>query len=187
MRCQAAGLAGGVLIFLACASPTARAEALSLGQQPYAYTVLDESLRDVLRQFGANTGLRVTISDAVQGRVRGRREPLPPAEFLDRLAMDFSFDWYYDGHMLYVSAHSESAVKLVPLGAARFADLRSNLDALGIADRRFALRAAPQSGKVLVGGPPRYVELVEQVAQTLAKPPELPPTNVTVFRGSATP
>ena len=47
------------------------------------------------------------------------------------------------------------------------------------------LRPVPQAGTVMVAGPPRYVELVEQAAQTLAKPPAPPPAGaITVYRGS---
>ena len=167
-------------------TPTAlNAEALHLGQQPYNYTVLDEDLRDVLRQFGANTGLRVAVSDVVQGRVRGRREAVPPKEFLDQLAKEFGFDWYYDGYTLYLTAIGESVTKMIPLGGTSFASLTSSLKALGIADDRFTLRPVPQADTAMVAGPPRYVELVEQTARTLAKPPAAPPAEtVTVYRGS---
>lgn len=174
-------------ILLAAAPTTAPTAELQLGQRSYAYTVIDQDLRDVLRQFGANTGLRVTVSDAVQGRVRGRGISLPPVDFLDRLAREFGFDWYYDGHTLSVTANSESVTKMVPLGGASLDALQSSLASLGIADDHFTLRLA-QTDMVLVAGPPRYVDLVEQTAQTLAKPASPPSTtsNVTIFRGSAT-
>lgn len=181
------GTASFALVLLA-ASPAAPAAELHLGQQPYAYTVIDQDLRDVLRQFGANTGLRVNVSDAVQSRVRGRAIALPPVEFLDRLAKEFGFDWYYDGYTLSVTANSESVTKMVPLGGAGFDALQASLASLGIADDRFTLRPA-QTDMVLAAGPPRYVDLVEQTAQTLAKPAAPPPSttsNVVIYRGSAT-
>ena len=172
----------------------AQAAPLPVDQRPYAYTVLDENLRDVLLQFGANTKSRIAISDAVQGRVRGRRDAAPPEAFLEALGREFGFDWYYDGYILYISATSESVSRMVTLGGVPASSLQATLEALGIADPRFLLRAVPESFTVLVSGPPRYVELVEQAVQTLAKPPAAPSPpapaapspekTVTVFRGS---
>lgn len=173
-------------VLLALALPgAARGEALRLGDKPYSYVVLDEDLRDVLRQFGANLGLRVVVSDAVHGRVRGRRDALPPVEFLDRLAKEFGFDWYYDGRTLFVTADSETITKMISLGGADAAALDSSLKALGIADDRFELRPTPRGDAVMAAGPPRYVELVEQAAQALAKPPAPPTSGVTIYRGSS--
>src|SRR5580698_2560832 len=70
----------------------------------YDYVVNDQDLRTVLEQFGLNTGLRIALSDAVQGRVRGRLPPAPPQQFLDHLTDMFGLDWYYDGAVIAVSA-----------------------------------------------------------------------------------
>ena len=181
MRPKAARIALAALLGLAAPASAAHGEALHLNNKPYNYTVIDQDLRDVLRQFGANLGLRVTVSDAVQGRIRGRKVALPPAAFLDDLAKEFGFDWYYDGYTLFVTANNESVTKTIELGGMGFTTLQDNLKTLGIADDRFQLRPLPAGDAVLVAGPPRYVELVEQ---TLAKPPEPPSGNITVYRGS---
>ena len=182
MRPDAARIALAALLGLAAPASAAHGEALHLDDKPYNYTVIDQDLRDVLRQFGANLGLRVTVSDAVQGRVRGRKVTLPPAAFLDELAKEFGFDWYYDGYTLFVTANNESVTKAINLGGEGFTTLQDNLKALGIADDRFQLRPLPGGDAVLVAGPPRYVELVEQA---LTKPPEPSSGNITIYRGSS--
>lgn len=172
-----------------------------LSDQPYGYTVLDQDLRDALRQFGANNGLRVVLSDAVQGRIRGRLGTLTPRAFLDRLAADFGFDWFYDGFTLYLTAVGEGVNRLISLGPASYPQLEEMLQTLGIADARFTVRPLQGQSLVMVAGPPRFVELVQQAAAVLAakeepKPPAAPsasappataPANrsVTVYRGRA--
>lgn len=178
--------------------PAARAAELRLGDQPYGYTVLDQDLRDALRQFGANNGLRVVLSDAVQGRVRGRLGTLTPREFLDRLSAEFGFDWFYDGFTLYGSAVSEGVNRLVPLGGATFSQLEDALRTFDVADPRFVVRPLGGQNLVMVAGPPRFVELVQQAASALTPKEEArsavpqPPLvaaaaagarSVTVFRG----
>ncbi len=156
--------------------PAGHTADLPLSDQPYGYTVLDQDLRDTLRQFGANNGLRVNLSDTVQGRVRGQLGTLAPRAFLDRLAADFGFDWFYDGFTLYFTAVSEGVNRLVPTNGASPSQVEDALRALGIADTRFAVRPLPGQNLIMVGGPPRFVELVQQAVAALApagepKPP----------------
>ena len=164
-----------------------------LSDQPYNYTVLDQDLRDALRQFGSNNGLRINLSEAVQGRVRGRLGAMTPRAFLDRLASDFGFDWFYDGFTLYVTAVGESVNRLVQTNGAAPAQLEEVLRGLGVADPRFAVRPLPGQNLVMVAGPPRFVELVQQAAAALA-PAEAPrqpapaaavagARSVTIYRG----
>ena len=159
----------------------------------YSYLVVDQDLRAVLQEFGANLDLRIVLSDAVQGRVRGRLPELPPRQFLDHLAQAYGLDWYYDGLVLSVSAASEAATHLLPLSGVSVERLEGGLAAADLLDRRFPLHAGPTPGTALVSGPPRYVGLVEQSLKAMlaehgpaappAPPAGLPPTLV-IFRGS---
>lgn len=187
---------------LGLAVPTlARAAPLPLSEQPYGYTVLDQDLRDALRQFGANNGLRVVVSDAVQGRVRGRLGTLTPRGFLDRLAADFGFDWFYDGFTLCFTAVGESVNRMISTGTVTPTQLDEVLNSLGISDSRFTVRPLRGQNLVMVAGPPRFVEMVQQAAAALASragdvAPAVPPApaappvagapggrSVTVYRG----
>lgn len=183
--------------FLASACPRAGAGSdLRLGDAPYGYAVLDQDLRVALREFGAHMGLRITVSDSVAGRIRGRLPPLPPREFLDRLAAQFGFDWYFDGYALHVTATSEATTAILGLPGGSFDALLSSLKALGVFDARYPLRPHPEPGHFLVSGPPRYVDLVEKTASVQERrngaapspPPaearESPrPATLTVYRG----
>ncbi len=166
---------------------------LPLADRPYSYTVLDQDLRDTLRQFGANNNLRVNLTDQVQGRVRGRLGKLTPRAFLDRLASEYGFDWFYDGFTLYVSAVGESVNRMVPTNGATPSQMDASLQALGIADTRFTMRPLQSQNVVMVAGPPRFVELVQQAAAAFApKDEQKPPVasaagtgarSVVIYRG----
>lgn len=165
MRCPtllAALLAASVLP----AAPAGAAE-LVLPQEPYRYTVLDQDLRLALREFGANMNLRITLSDAVQGRVRGRLPELPPREFLSWLSTQYGFDWYYDGYAVNVTALSEGVTKIISLSGITFPQLKATLDTLGLSDPRYLVQPHQSPELVLVAGPPRFVELTEQAAALL--------------------
>lgn len=153
---------------------------------PYDYVVVDQDLRTVLTQFGANTGLRITLSDAVQGQVRGRLPSVPPKEFLDNLAQSFGLDWYFDGAVISISAASEAQARLLPLQGVGFAKLRNGLVSAGLIDPRFQLRPGVSPDIALVSGPPRYVALVQQAVTALSSEKEVKrdSPSVMIIRGA---
>jgi type III secretion protein C len=137
--------------------------------QAYPYVVVDQDLVSVLKEFGQHLGTPVQISDDVHGRVIGRIPPLAPRAFLDRLAGQYGFNWYYDGSTLAIAANSELVQRTIPLGKASFEKLNTDLDRLGISDGRYSLRHPDGSDLVMVAGPPRYAELVQQTIESLNK------------------
>jgi type III secretion protein C len=160
----------------------------------YDYVVVDQDLRTVIEQFGLNTGLRVTLSDAVQGRVHGRLPAALPREFFDHLTERFGLDWYYDGATIAVSAKSEAQTQLIALKSASFSQLQNAIGAAGFLDPRYRLRSGPDDNVAIASGPPQYLAMVRQIAATLSpaqvpaqllkqSPPET--HNVMVFRGSS--
>jgi type III secretion protein C len=135
----------------------------------YPYVVVDQDLVAVLTEFGQNMGTPVQVSDTVHGRVIGRIPPMPPRAFLDRLASQYGFNWYYDGSTLAIAANSELVERTLPLGKTSFDALNADLDRLDISDSRYRLRHAEGSDLVMVAGPPRYAQLVEQTLNSLNK------------------
>ena len=103
---------------------------------------------------------------------------------MNDLAGRHNFEWYFDGRILHISTNEESVIRLLALDSVPFFELRTALDRLGIADRRFPLRHGGASKLVLVSGPPRYVALVEQTLLALVN---AAPTQVSIFRGSREP
>jgi type II secretory pathway component GspD/PulD (secretin) len=135
--------------------------------QPLSFAVIDQDLRAFLLEFGRMQGLSVRLSEAVQGRVRGRLPPLPPRALLQRLAAMHGFDWFLDGALLHVSASHEAASRMLPLKGVPFTRLVATLDGLALADPRWPLRHAPDANLVVVAGPPALVAQVEQALATL--------------------
>ena len=145
----------------------------------YSYVVVDQDLRDVLQQFGINTGLKVALSDKVQGRVHGPLPSLPPRQFLDSLGQQFGLEWVYDGAIISVSSVSESQTEMLPLQAVPFDRLRDGLAKAGLIDARYQFRPVMDGRTALVSGPPRYIGLVHDgLAAILADKPAAPPPAV---------
>ncbi len=183
MRFVCATLLFAVAAFLV-ADPPARATPLPNPDRIVALSVVDQELGEVLGELGSQAGFRVSVSPAVHGRVHGRLPAVPAAAFLDHLAGMFGFEWYFDGETLYASAYSESASRLLVLGAIDAVQLSRTLDQLGIADARWPIRVAGDAGIGLAQGPPRYLALVEQTLAALPRK-SVPSDAVRIFRGSA--
>lgn len=173
-------------LFAAACGP-ARAAQVPWSDEPLAYTVVDQELRELLAEIGTRLGVSVRVSDAVKARVRGRLPPAPPREFLTRLASIYGFEWFYDGGTLWVSVPSESQTRLLPLGPVSFERMAATMDRLGLSDPRWPLRGSGESGMAVVSGPPRFVTMAEQTLAALqqgAQPP--PPGDIRIFRGRTT-
>ena len=170
-------------LLIALAATPAAAAPLPLMGGSVTYAVVDQDLRDVLTEVTQQSGLRLNLSEAVHGRVRGRLPPAPFSVILDQLAKTYGFDWYYDGGVLYVSAASEAQGKMLPLGPVDLSQLTRSLDTLGISDPRWPLRGSADAKVAIVDGPPRYVQLVEQTQSALAQRTDAV-AKVGVFRGS---
>jgi len=174
---------------------------LTLPDTLYRYTVIDQDLAAALQEFGANLGLKVSISPEVKGRIQGRIPDGTPRAFLDRLAAIYNLEWYYDGGVLFITSAKENRTQLLVLNPIGFDAFASALDALRINDSRFPLRTTPGKNVAMVSGPPRFVALVEQtLAGLAAEKPECPKPSIqtatpripsrgsvlTIYRGSGT-
>lgn len=150
--------------------------------EPYHYTVVNQDLSSVLKTFGENLGIRTTISPAVKGVVKGTPTNASPKQFLDTLAQDYGFDWYYDGAVLSITATSEEQTQSVPLHGLSFEAARSKLEASGVLDSRFGFREGSSAGTAIVSGPPRYVALVS--SELGVAPPADPNAQIIIHEGA---
>ncbi|EDP58973.1 type III secretion system outer membrane ring subunit SctC [Vibrio sp. AND4] len=140
---------------------------LNWPDQPFRYYADNDSLKDLLNNFGANYRISVSVSDKVNERVSGRFTPEDPAEFLDYLAQVYNLMWFFDGAVLHVYKATETRSRLLQLELLTARELRSTLISTGIWDPRYGWRAAENKGLVYLAGPPRYVDLVVQTAEAL--------------------
>ena len=104
---RAAARAAAVAAIVACLilpAPLSAAEP-DWPQGPYKYLVIDQTLRDVLLEFGRRINVPVRVSDAVgERRLRGMMPAASAREFLQSLCERYGLVWYYDGARLHVDA-----------------------------------------------------------------------------------
>jgi type II secretory pathway component GspD/PulD (secretin) len=154
-------------------------------EEPYSYVVLDQDIRTTLTEFGRNLGLPVVLSDAVNGRVRGRVEAETAGQFMERLATVNGLTWYFDGSVLHISADREFVTRVIDSGRLSGEAVAQQMRDLGLADERFSLRAARNGHVITVSGPPAYINVVGQVVERMQPEPVVAGDDprVRVFRG----
>jgi type III secretion protein C len=159
-------IAAGACCALGLLAPAAEAASVHWKSAIVDYAAEGKDIKDVLRDFGASEGIATRIEPDVTGSVSGKFR-LPPRRFIDTLASSFGFVWYYDGEVLDIVPASDLQSTLVKLDTAGTAALRDALDRLHIADDRFPIVYDESQGTALVSGPPRYVQLVNEIASRL--------------------
>ena len=136
----------------------------------YTLVARDMDLRVAFDTFAVAQGLSVVMSDSVHGVFSGDFRDVPPAEFLDKIAITHNLIWYYDGAALYIYGSGEIATLLLDLRYMKAGEVRDMLSELGVEDARFPLKTTSNDELMMVSGPPRYVSLV---AETVAKADKL--------------
>ncbi|MGF6851337.1 type III secretion system outer membrane ring subunit SctC [Paraburkholderia sp. CI3] len=159
----AAALSAAVMMF---AGASAHAAEVHWKTARFQYAAEGKNLKDVLRDFAASQGIAAAISPEVDGTVSGKFDTTPQ-RFANVLASSFGFVWYFDGAVLEVTSANEVRSVVVKLQYASTQALRDALKRTGIADDRFPITYDDQEGTALVAGPPRYVELVNEMAKRI--------------------
>lgn len=150
----------------AFAAAPAHAEAVTWQGTRFEYVADHKDLKDVLRDFGASQHVMTWISPHVEGTVTGRFDAAPQ-RFLDQMAGSFGVLWYFDGSVLRIYGANEARGATLGLTHASTDDLRRALGRLQIDDPRFPVRYDSVSRTAVVSGPPRFVDLVTDVAHLI--------------------
>ena len=173
MRKCITSVGGTVSLLAACgmALGVARAAPSEWRNMPYSYIVVNQSVADVLRNFGYNTGLRMSIAPDISGVVHGRIDATTAGDFLDAVTKSNALDWYYDGVVMYVSPASAELTATVPLHGVSFSAIKESMGRLGLLDDRYKFSAEEHgaaSDFVIVAGPPSYVAVIKQAVESSA-------------------
>jgi type III secretion protein C len=153
---------------------------------PYPYIVVNQDVREVLKEFSANLHLPVKVSDHVQSRrLRGPYTITTANGFLKTVCDAASLVWYYDGSVLYISSAGEISTASIPVASTLAPqNLYRQLQGYGVLDERYTFKSDPITGVVTVAGPPPYIATVKQTLDNLAKARgRSDDTGVHIFRG----
>jgi type III secretion protein C len=170
------------MVVLACIFAPAKvsADEVPWRQRAFDLQASNEPLSSFLLRVLTFDGISATMSPTVgSGRVNGRFRGKTEKVFKE-LADTYGLTWYYDGQTLHVYSIAEIETRLLQVDPVDVPRIDRTLKQMRLSDARFPLRIANSEGQVLVSGPPRYVELVEQVVGRVADSPSRPKAGIEV-------
>jgi len=132
------------------------------------HVAMGESVESFFSDLGASADVLIRMSEDVLNQ----RE-LVTVTYTDKKIIDIVNDitnaygliWYYDGQTLYIYSADELVEKKVELYKQSFSELVSSLKAYGFYDGRYVLRSNAKGNVAYFSAPPRYAQIIEQVAE----------------------
>jgi len=124
-------------------------------------------LEDILQEFGNQMNIRVFTTPAVQGKVSGRFVGLTPEKFLDQLSRAYGLDWLYYNQQIYFYSSSESETVVRTLRYLPGDEAVKIVEHMGIVGTGASIRGIPGTPLVMLTGPPKFVEMAQEVLRTL--------------------
>jgi type III secretion protein C len=149
----------------------------------YPYLVVDQSLRDVLQEFGRNVRVDIQVSDRLKGRVNRFQHNDTAQAFLDELASLHGFDWFFDGRRLHVSSGDEAFDRTWSVKPTVEKELRAALERAGADDLRYPVSFDPDRGMARLSGPPAFMAVAMPVVERFVEPAVARTVNVIHGRG----
>ncbi len=123
-----------------------------------------ELIGDLLREFANDQSLPIVISEKVQGTVSGQFGPAPPRQFLDEVTSKNGLIWAWDGSTIYVYRSDEIRSEILPIRGVPLQEVIDTLRELGVWSSQFPIRVLGERRLLYVTGPPRYIDVVNQLA-----------------------
>ena len=133
----------------------------SWNEGAYAYAAQNTSLRTVLQDFATSHSVNLNMPVDFSGNVDGRLRADSPTDFLNRLGLQYRFQWFVYNDTLYISPQSDQVSKRIKVSADAAPDLKQALTDVGLLEAKFGFGELPDDGVVIVTGPPEYVRLIE--------------------------
>jgi type III secretion protein C len=158
----------------------ARAQDVPWRNSNFELQASNEPLNAFLLRLFVLEGVSATMSPTVaSARVNGRFKGTAAAVFKEA-ASTYGLTSYFDGSTLHVYSLLEMETRLLQVDPIDVSRIERLLRQMKLFDARFPLRVSSAEGQVLVSGPPRYADLVEQVVSRVAASPSRPKAGVEV-------
>lgn len=153
-----------ILLLLVTAQAQVLAAPIPWRQTKVQFKAVDTPIARVLAQLVTSAGARVKVDPRVGGTVTLDLDTTP-AGLLRGLELQFGFISYFDGSTLHITPVDSNTTAMLRLLGTTPERFEATLKRLQIADPRFPIRYDTSTGLAVVSGPPRYIELVREVAR----------------------
>jgi len=132
----------------------------------FVYRADGKRVTEVLQDFAAAQSVPIVIDAGVDGTVNAEFNSRP-VDFLSAISKSYGLIWYFDGVTLFVYPSRAMSSKVFRMRGYDRTQVAEMLKSLGLGDARFPLRFNEADQTLLAYGPPRHIELVQTVVDTL--------------------
>jgi type III secretion protein C len=132
----------------------------------FVYRADGKRLSEVLQDFAAAQSISIVADAGLDGTVNGQFN-VTPKDFLDTISKSYGVIWYFDGVTLFVYPSRMIESRVFRMRGYSRASVQRMLSSMGLGDPRYPLRFNDVEQTLLAYGPPRHIELVQTVIDTL--------------------
>ncbi|WP_144393335.1 type III secretion system outer membrane ring subunit SctC [Pleionea sediminis] len=134
----------------------------SHAQQAFEYYGEKQPLKDVITAIATHAKQGVVIDESIDQEFNGLIKRKNVTEALNFLAATYDLIWYSDNATLFVYPINQKMSKIFRLANTDANQVKKTMSSLDLWDKRFDFRQVNGGSMILVSGPPRYLELIEE-------------------------
>jgi len=128
----------------------------------YAFNADNVSLKKMLTEFSKSHGVKIHFSAIDDTMVRGDLRADNSTQFLNRVALKYSIQWFFYDDTLYISNASDRKRMSIPTPYGQASQIKDELLSQGVIDPRFGWSETNNKNSVIVSGPAEYVRIVNE-------------------------
>jgi type III secretion protein C len=147
-------------------TPAAATASRGWADKKFTYRADGKKLAEVFQDFAASQSVPVVVDAGVEGNVSASFDGSGDS-FLKAMGKTYGVIWYFDGVTLFVYPSGAMQSRTFRLRGVDRLQVRDMLNNFGLGDARFPLRYSEADQSVFAYGPPRHIELVANVIETL--------------------
>ncbi|MBR6058848.1 MAG: type III secretion system outer membrane ring subunit SctC [Victivallales bacterium] len=129
----------------------------------FSYTARQAPVAEVLMNFATAQGIGLNLPDGLKLVISGNFHERPSQKFLEEVCASCNLIWYYDGAGLYICTPGQMQSVLLELRYMKADDVIEILRELDVEDPRFPMARTKDNALIKISGPPRYVELIQEL------------------------
>lgn len=146
----------------------------------YSHVAINETLQDIIRDFGRGQGVSTFVSPTINISVNGSYEPAPAEDFLNRLTAENGLMWFELNGTIYVHRLEEILSRFVSLNHADADGVVEAIRDLGLASEQLPIRVS--HGRLMrLQGPDHYLESLESLIASMDLPQPADPEQDRLF------
>lgn len=134
-----------------------------------SFTIVAQNrpIADFLVDFGNQQGIRVHVSPQVRGEISGSFIDQSPPSFLAQISKAYGLSWFYVNGLLYVASNQEVNLIVKPLRYVKADTALAMLNTSGFISSDGRVEKIKDSGMVTLSGIPKYIELTQQLLNSM--------------------